>query len=279
MNKLNIAATGYPGTTESWKFLHEMSADLAAIIGQMIHRSDPVIITGCNITDGYISDGYITYAGEVYRFINGTATDTVVLVEEVTNAEYYEDISDSGTLPNYPTYIRRYAKCGNPGEGFTNVPLGDFARLSEVVDIDERTKPATEDTSGIVEIATHEEVIDGTDDTRVVTPQKLNNRLEVFKEVITLGSLSKSGDYSGSTSQSIILSGTVILPDSYSDYIITGSPVCDITAGGAYIKNIIWYTRNREATQFDIYCEVEHAGLNTEDYSINIRIDFMVIKP
>ncbi len=176
MNKLNIAASGYPGTTESWKFLHEMSADLAAIIGRMIHRDDPVIITGCNVAGGNISDGYISYAGEVYRFSGGPLTNTVVLVEEVTNAEYYTDLANSGTMPSYPTYIRRYAKCGNAGEGFANVPLADFVRLSELANIDNRTKQATENTAGIAEIATQAEANADTDDTRMITPKKLAAR-------------------------------------------------------------------------------------------------------
>ena len=176
MDKLNIASTGYPGTTESWKFLNEMTKDLATIIGRMIHRDDAVIITGCNISGGNISDGFISYSGEVFRFIGGTKTNTVVLVEEVTDAEYYTDLSGAGTLPTYPTYIRRYAKCGNPGEGFEEIDFDDFIRMDELIGVSERTKQATESRKGVAEIATQTETNAGTDDEKIVTPKKLATR-------------------------------------------------------------------------------------------------------
>ena len=176
MNKLNIASTGYPGTTESWKFLAEMNTDLANMLGMMVHRDGPVIITGLYVSGGYVSNGYISYGGEVFKFISGPKTDTVVIVEEVINAEYNTDPSNAGTLASLPTYYKRYAKCGNPGEGDDDFPFDDFVRLSDLASIDNRTKQATENTAGIAEIATQAEANADTDDTRIVTPKKLAAR-------------------------------------------------------------------------------------------------------
>ena len=176
MNNLNVASTGYPGTMESWAFLNEMTKDLATIIGRMIHRDDAVIITGVNVSGGDVSDGYISYGGEVFRFIGGAKTDTVVLVEEIVNAEYNTDPANSGQLESLPTYYRRYAKCGNPGEGFKDINFDDFTRMDELIGVVERTKQATENRKGIAEIATQAETNTGTDDEKIVTPKKLAAR-------------------------------------------------------------------------------------------------------
>ena len=176
MNKLKIADTGYPGTTESWKFLNEMIKDLASIIGRMIHRDDAVIITGVNVSGGDVSDGYISYGGEVYRFIGGKKTDTVILIEDIDSAEYNTDPANSGQLELLPTYYRRYAKCANPGEGFEEIDFDDFTRMDELIDVSNRTKKATENRMGIAEIATQAETDDGTDDEKIVTPKKLAAR-------------------------------------------------------------------------------------------------------
>ena len=176
MNKLKIASTGYPGTTESWKFLNEMIKDLASIIGRMIHRDDAVIITGVNVSGGDVSDGYISYGGEVYKFIGGKKTDTVILIEDIDSAEYNTDPANSGQLELLPTYYRRYAKCANPGEGFEEIDFDDFTRMDELIGVSNRTKKATENRMGIAEIATQAEANANTDDTRIITPKKLAAR-------------------------------------------------------------------------------------------------------
>ena len=193
MNKLNIASTGYPGTTESWKFLSEMNSDLSNIIGKLINNNAQsvlvpgrkVIITGLTVAHNQISDGYISVNGEVYRFYGGPASDAIVLIEEVTEVGYNTDPANSGQLHSLPTYYKRYAKPGNPGEGFQDIALSDFVRLDALIDISERTKQATESRKGIAEIATQREVNVGVDNTKIVTAKKLKN--SIIKGALNFG--------------------------------------------------------------------------------------------
>ena len=176
MNKLNIASTGYPGTTESWKFVKDSYEMIADVLGKVIGTDTPIILKGMEQTGKVLSDGYLSYQGEIYAFIGGAFTGTVVLVEEVTNVEYNTDPANSGQLESLPTYIKRYARNGTPGEGFKDIAYDDFVRLDTLLDISERTKQATETKKGIAEIATQAEANSNTDDTRIITPKKLAAR-------------------------------------------------------------------------------------------------------
>jgi len=176
MNKLNIADTGYPGTTESWKFIKDSYEMIADLLGKIIDINDAVILTGMKVTGSDISDGYMSYNGEIYQFKGGTFTGTIVLVQDVTNVEYNTDPANSGQLQSLPTYYKRYARNGQAGEGFKDIAYDDFVRLDSLINISERTKQATEDKKGIAEIATQAEANGGTDDSHIITPKKLAAR-------------------------------------------------------------------------------------------------------
>ena len=176
MNKLNIASTGYPGTTESWKFIKDAYEMIADVLGKVIDINDAVILSGMEVTGNDISDGYLSYNGEIYAFKGGEFTGTIVLVEDVTNVEYNTDPADSGQLQSLPTYYKRYARNGQAGDGFKDIAYDDFVRLDSLIDISERTKQATETKKGIAEIATQSETNTGTDDEKIVTPKKLATR-------------------------------------------------------------------------------------------------------
>ncbi len=177
MNKLNIASTGYPGTTESWKFIKDSYEMIANALGKIIETNDAVILTGMEIDiNNRISDGYLIYQGEIFTFNGGIHTGTIVLVEEVTDVEYNTDPSNSGQLQSLPTYYKRYAKPGNPGEGFQDIPFSDFIRLDALITISERTKQATELKMGIAKIATQMQANSDSDDACIITPKKLSGR-------------------------------------------------------------------------------------------------------
>ena len=178
MNKLNIADTGYPGTTESWKFIKDSYEMIADALGKIIETNDAVILSGMKVSGNNITDGYLSYQGEIFSFKGGTFTGTIVLVEDVTNVEYNTDVANSGQLQSLPTYYKRYARNGQPGEGFKDIAYNDFLRLDALIDISERTKQATETTKGISAIATQADIDAGSDDTKIVTPAKLQYGLD-----------------------------------------------------------------------------------------------------
>ena len=108
-----------------------------------------------------------------------------------------------------------------------------------------------------------------------VNVEALNNSV-AGNDVITLGRLSTFGDYTGSTSNTTMLAATITLPNTYDDYIVTGSITCDITIGSAFITDTFWFTRNRQGNQFDVYCEVKHTSTETTDYQVTIGLDYIV---
>ena len=187
MNKLNIATTGYPETTESWKFIKDSYEMIADALGKMIETNNAVILSGMQVSGSNISDGYLSYQGEIFAFKGGTFTGTIVLIEDATNVEYNTDPANSGQLQSLPTYYKRYARNGQPGEGFKDIAYSDFVRLDALIDISERTKQATETKKGIAKIATQADIDAATDDTKMVTPAKLqygldNMPMRIFKK-------------------------------------------------------------------------------------------------
>ena len=176
MKKLNIATTGYYGSTESWKWVADSYEMIAEALAKLLHRDDAVIITGVNVVGNDVSDGLISYAGELYRFVGGAKTDTVVIIEDKIQTEYNTNPTNSGQLELHDTYINRYAKCGQQGEGVSEFLFDDLTRINELISISELTTPATENKRGTMEIATQQETDEGTDDTKAITPAKLAGR-------------------------------------------------------------------------------------------------------
>lgn len=204
MNKLNIASTGYPGTTESWKWLEEEIQFLSKTLMSLIDTNDSLIITGVNVNGVNVSDGYIVNDGELYKFIGGTKTDTVVFIEEVISVNYNTDLNDQSQISNLPTYYRRYAMCGNIGEGIFSIPFDDFLRVKNIRELSNKTNQATESNQGIIAIASQQEVNDGVDDTKAVTPAKINNLLNIIYTVSFL-----VGDF---TQGQFVISGFIPIP-------------------------------------------------------------------
>jgi len=173
MNKLNIATTGYPGTTKSWRFVKESYEMIADALAKLVDQDNPVIITGVKVNGTDVTEGYIAWKGELFYFQASPKTDYVVIIEDREAVEYNTNPTNAGQLEIHDTYITRYAKCGDQGEGVDEFPFSSLKRISSVLDIDQRTGPASVTSLGVVEIATQQEVNAGSDDTRVVTPATL----------------------------------------------------------------------------------------------------------
>ncbi len=173
MNKLNIATTGYPGTTKSWRFVKESYEMIADALAKLVDPDSPVVITGVKVNGADVTEGYIAWKGELFYFKPGKKTDYVVIIEDREAVEYNTNPTNAGQLEIHDTYITRYAKCGDQGEGVDEFPFSSLKRISSVLDIDQRTGPASVTSLGVVEIATQQEVNAGSDDTRVVTPATL----------------------------------------------------------------------------------------------------------
>ena len=178
MNKLNIASTGYPGTTESWKFLNTMIQEIAeAVAGQVTDDSTPVIIYGMNASGSNVSNGFFVWKGELFRFVGGQQQNYVVIIEEVENATYNTDLTNSGQLADFPTYYSRYARFGGANEGVARFLFSEMKRIKGLLKMSQSVDDASETNKGIIEIANQSEVNAGVDHSKAVTPKTLDNRV------------------------------------------------------------------------------------------------------
>jgi len=212
MNELRVSSTGFPGTNKTWRFLQDA---LSIPIGAIAHIiGENVILTGVEVTGTQVSDGFIIYNGEILPFQGGTKTNTVTIIENITNVNYNVDINDDTLFDNLPAYIERFAKCGTGGvTAFNFSSLKRLNSLQELMDsmlviaTQTETNAGTDDTKvvtpkklhnrtatttrrGIAEIATQTETNAGTDDTRIVTPKKL---IQALTDLIVQATETKKG--------------------------------------------------------------------------------------
>jgi microcystin-dependent protein len=129
MNRLNIAATGYPGTNKSWRFLHSAFAEPLKALAQLC--GDKTILYGCDVNGITVSDGWISLDGELFYFKQSTLTqgdNTPVMINEtIEQAAYNTDINNDTFFDNLNTYFERITELNN---GQTTVcTFGELTRL------------------------------------------------------------------------------------------------------------------------------------------------------
>jgi len=283
MNKLNIATTGYPGTTKSWRFVKDSYEMIADALAKLVDPDSPVVITGVKVIGTDVTEGYIAWKGELFYFKPGKKTDYVVIIEDREAVEYNTNPTNTGELEIHDTYISRYAKCGDQGEGIDSFPFADLIRMDSLIQISERTKNATTDKRGVIQIATIEEVNDGIDDQKAVTPASLQaKKATIYSEgIIQIATQAEVDEgtninkaitpatlaHAISNAQQVIASGSVIIgrmdydsnnnsgtftvpinaPDE--EYVIVGEMV---KLDGDYMMPV-WITISKTPTSFEIF--------------------------
>lgn len=136
--RINIAASGFPGTNKTWRFIQEAFAEplgaLAQLAGNFTIVSGVVHEIVASPSGGviYYSDGFVSINGEILPFVGGTHQAQCTIIETVENATYDADINNDGILDNLPTYITRYVTFGSGG-----VSTFNFAQLKRLKTIDE----------------------------------------------------------------------------------------------------------------------------------------------
>ena len=135
MNKLNIAATGYPGTNKSWRFLYKTFSDPLNAIAKVC--GDKVILYGCEVNGTTVSDGWIAFNGELFYFKTGSLTDgndtPVKLNETIEQAAYNTDVNNDTFFDNLNTYFERVTELNN-GET-TICTFGELTRLKTIQEL------------------------------------------------------------------------------------------------------------------------------------------------
>lgn len=114
MNRIDLTNLGgFPLEQDTLKFMQDGYGDMFSSIAAMF--GDKRILSGVEVVGGNVTDGWITYGGEIIKFIGGAAGPEVV-IQETTQDATFED----GNIR--PVYKSRVATIGGPG-GF---PFSDL---------------------------------------------------------------------------------------------------------------------------------------------------------
>lgn len=122
-NKLIVSATGFPGTNKTLRFIQDAFREPLGALAKL--AGDKTIITGVVNTAGVVSNGFITYNGEIIPFVGGNYAATVTIIEEFENVNYNTDANDDTVLDSLPAYRTIYAMCGTGG-----IDIFNFSELS-----------------------------------------------------------------------------------------------------------------------------------------------------
>lgn len=140
--RLIVSATGFPGTTETLRFIHEGYAEPLKALAQL--AGNFVILSGCEVvgtslTRG-VTSGFVVISGEILPFVgqNFPITTTydqimsmsITVVEDVQEAIYDVDNNGDGQLDSLPAYATKHVAFGS--NGLMNLTLDSFTRLKTI---------------------------------------------------------------------------------------------------------------------------------------------------
>lgn len=137
MNNIQVQGSGFPATNKTWRFLIDMINELHS--SKTAITGDLAIISGCEESGGNVSDGIITINGEQLKFIGAAVGSTVIIVENIEQVAYIEDINPAdGIGDSKDTYFTRYATFGT---GATEYNWSDFVRISSILELQKAMVP------------------------------------------------------------------------------------------------------------------------------------------
>lgn len=133
MDQLIFQQEGWPLVQESIKQIERAYTEPLTGLGKIL--GDNVILSGLNaISDGQgntsVSPGYVVIGGEILPFEAGIEQTRVIVVEEITEANY--DVNGDNVFNSQaPVWKKRYAKFGS---GAGSIAFSEFTRLDKLND-------------------------------------------------------------------------------------------------------------------------------------------------
>ena len=142
-NKLIVSATGFPGTNKTLRFIQDAFREPLGALAQL--AGNKTIITGVvvdntNPANVVVSNGFISYNGEIIPFVGGSYANTVTIIEAFENVNYNTDANDDTVVDSLPAYRTIYAKCGTGGIDIFN--FSELAPLKTIKELSSFTLPA-----------------------------------------------------------------------------------------------------------------------------------------
>ena len=142
-NKLIVSATGFPGTNKTLRFIQDAFREPLGALAQL--AGNKTIITGVvvdntNPANVVVSNGFISYNGEIIPFVGGSYANTVTIIEAFENVNYNTDANDDTVLDSLPAYRTIYAMCGTGGVDIFN--FSELTPLKTIKELSSFTLPA-----------------------------------------------------------------------------------------------------------------------------------------
>lgn len=130
--RLIVSATGFPATTETWRFIQQAWREPLEALAKM--AGEDVIVSGCyNLEGAVVSPGYICVNGVIYPFQGGTPQEYISKHTTTVSATYDVDMNNDGQqdlLPQYETAIYQFGT-----EGTNVIPFNSLTRLKTIKEL------------------------------------------------------------------------------------------------------------------------------------------------
>jgi hypothetical protein len=115
---------GFPFTQYTLDFMQQSFRDCFSALANLI--GDKVIIQGCDVVGGSVSNGWISVGGEIMPFVGGIMPATPQVSISETNSSR---VFDNGATNN--VYFTKQATIGTPG----SFPFSDLVKLDKFVTV------------------------------------------------------------------------------------------------------------------------------------------------
>ena len=265
--RLNIAATGFPGTNETWRFIQEAWRLPLAAIAELCGGHE-VILWGCQTTSGnQITSGAVIYNGIIYPVISGQSDANLMisLQRDIVEVAYDVDVDQDGQQDVLPTYETAYFVAGTGGNGGVSVSLTDFVRLRSIQDLSSslqftqamKTKLEGIQNNAQKNVQSDWDVTNQNSDAYIKNKPTIINPLRVGSSLL--------GDFPTTTDQK----RTITFPSvGTSNYIVVGSIVAVNSNDWSDNNDVIWSVGAKSATSFEIY------GREVHGVTQNVRFDY-----
>lgn len=280
-NKLIVSATGFPGTNKTLRFIQDAFREPLGALAQL--AGDKTIITGVVNTAGVVSNGFITYNGEIIPFQGGNYAATVTIIEAFENVNYNTDANDDTVLDSLPAYRTIYAMCGTGGIDIFN--FSELAPLKTIKELSNFSLPA-----GIVIDANyvHTDVnftlallnkLNGIEAGAEVNIQAdwnvVNPSSDAFiknKPTNLLSILHKGVAYLGDFPNALTATVNIYFPNvGTTNYMVLGTMHSFLPFGQAAQDLIVWFTAGHNTTNFRL------GGYEPFGGGQNLRFEYLII--
>lgn len=265
--RLIVSASGFPGTTETWRFIQNAWREPLNALALL--SGDKTVVAGMIETGNNVSDGFISFQGAIYPFQGGIKQATISLVKETVNSTYDVDLDNDGQQDSLPQYETSYFRFGSGGETtflYSNLTrlktiqeLSNFSLPTGIV-IDPNYLPLTQALIiSLTNVQADWNVVNNESDAFIKNKPSLFNPLRIGSSLL--------GDFPSETDTK----RTITFPSiGTSQYIVVGSMV-SADSNWDLNNDVVWSIGAKTATSFELL------GREVSPNVQNVKFDYMII--